>query len=52
MSLGAYVSGSNPRIDRAIALREKIEAFLKQGMDEVSGLAETVARLDETVEAS
>ena len=49
VSLGAYVSGSNSRIDRAIALREKIEGFLKQGADEASDIEETVARLKETV---
>jgi flagellum-specific ATP synthase len=32
--LGAYVGGSDPRADRALALREKIETFLRQDRTE------------------
>lgn len=31
INIGAYVAGSNPRIDRALALVEPIRAFLQQG---------------------
>ncbi len=34
ISLGAYVAGSDPQVDLAIALRPKIDAFLQQSMDE------------------
>jgi flagellum-specific ATP synthase len=30
VSVGAYVPGSNPRVDEALARRERLEAFLKQ----------------------
>jgi flagellum-specific ATP synthase len=30
INLGAYVSGSNQKLDSAIRLREQIEGFLKQ----------------------
>jgi len=46
ISLGAYVHGSNPRIDRAIAARDDIEAFLKQGAGEVVGFEETVGKME------
>ncbi len=36
INIGAYASGSNPRIDQAIAFHEPIEAFLKQGIGESS----------------
>lgn len=45
ISLGAYVHGSNPRIDRAIALRDPIEGFLRQGAQERGDFADTVQRL-------
>jgi flagellum-specific ATP synthase len=34
VSVGAYVAGSTPRIDEALAKREAVEAFLKQPMDQ------------------
>jgi flagellum-specific ATP synthase len=42
INLGAYVSGSNPRLDAAIRQRAGIEQFLKQD-------ASSPARLDETL---
>jgi flagellum-specific ATP synthase len=45
ISLGAYVSGSNPRIDRAISLRDSIEGFLKQGSQERDDFDGTVSML-------
>ena len=45
ISLGAYVPGSNPRTDRAIALREGILEFLQQGIDERVSFEVTVQRL-------
>ena len=34
--LGAYRAGSSPEVDEAIRLHEPLEAFLRQGKDEVS----------------
>lgn len=34
INIGAYVRGSNPRVDRAIDYRERINAFLRQDMNE------------------
>lgn len=36
VEIGAYVSGSNPRADRALVLWPQLEAFLQQGMNEPS----------------
>jgi flagellum-specific ATP synthase len=43
--LGAYRPGSSPDVDRAIALHQPLEAFLRQGKDEASTLAEGYQRL-------
>jgi FliI/YscN family ATPase len=43
--IGAYVRGSDARIDRALAALDPITRFLRQGRDERSGLAETVRAL-------
>jgi len=39
INIGAYVKGSNPEIDLAIDMIEKINAYLRQGMDEYVSLA-------------
>jgi flagellum-specific ATP synthase len=36
VEIGAYVTGTNPRADRALALWPALERFLQQGMDERS----------------
>ena len=41
INIGAYVSGSNPKIDEAIALHEKIDVFLKQKTEEGYTFEET-----------
>ena len=43
--IGAYKHGSNPELDEAIAHMDKINAFLKQAVDEKSTYAETVNKL-------
>jgi FliI/YscN family ATPase len=43
INIGAYVAGSNPRVDLAIARYEPIRAFLRQGIYEVSTFAEAQA---------
>lgn len=45
ISVGAYVAGSNARIDEALARREAIEAFLRQPSDQVAPFAEAAAAL-------
>jgi len=45
VSIGAYVRGSDPKIDRALAALDPITAFLRQGRDEPSPLGDTLPRL-------
>ncbi len=45
INIGAYVRGSNPRIDMAIAVNDRITAFLRQRVDESSSYAETEAAM-------
>ncbi len=45
ISIGAYQRGSDPLVDRAIAVRPKLNAFLRQAVDERS----TAADADESV---
>lgn len=45
ISIGAYQSGARPEVDRALAKRDAIEAFLRQRPEERTPLADTVARL-------
>ncbi|MBN2809448.1 MAG: EscN/YscN/HrcN family type III secretion system ATPase, partial [Deltaproteobacteria bacterium] len=45
INIGAYAAGSNPRIDRAIALHEKILNFLRQQIDQPANFADSVAQL-------
>jgi len=46
INIGAYVSGSNPRIDSARRLIEPVRAFLRQGVHEQSTFEETVSALE------
>jgi len=45
ISVGAYVPGSNVRIDEAFNKREAIDAFLKQPADGLSTVDEGIAGL-------
>jgi flagellum-specific ATP synthase len=40
VNIGAYVAGSNPRVDLALARSEDIRAFLRQGINEHSTFAD------------
>ena len=40
IAIGAYQRGTDPLVDAAIDLRPAIEAFLRQGAEEPSSLAE------------
>ena len=46
INIGAYVAGSNPKIDTAIKMIDRINAYLKQDIDETVSLAESVAQLN------
>jgi flagellum-specific ATP synthase len=43
INIGAYVRGSNPLIDQAIAAYEKIRQFLRQGVEDRANLNDTLA---------
>ena len=46
VSVGAYVAGSNARIDEALARRGAIESFLRQPADELVTLEQSRAALE------
>ena len=46
INLGAYVSGSNPRLDSAIKTRSEIMRFLRQGATDVSPVNDTMRQLE------
>ena len=46
INVGAYSSGRDALLDRAIVLYPRIEAFLQQGMAECAGFASSVELLD------
>ena len=45
--LGAYRAGSSAEVDEAIGLHQPLEAFLAQGKDEATRLAEGYQRLQQ-----
>lgn len=45
INIGAYKSGTNPKIDLAIKMYDPIERVLKQGLDEPASLADAEAAL-------
>jgi len=47
LSIGAYARGSNPEADTAIALRDRMDRFLRQGAEEPSNWSATIASLSE-----
>lgn len=47
--LGAYRAGSNAEVDEAIRLNPVLEDFLRQGKDEVTGIADGYRRLQQIV---
>jgi len=50
VDVGAYVAGSNPLVDTAIAHQGAIDAFLRQPMDEAAPAERSWARLAELVQ--
>ena len=49
LAVGAYVSGSDPETDLAIAVHEPLRRFLQQGVADRAGLADSVAMLEQLV---
>jgi len=45
IEMDAYVKGSNPVVDQAIATKPSIDAFCRQGLDERAPIDATLARL-------
>ncbi len=46
INLGAYASGSNPRLDSAIKSRSDIMGFLRQGARDVSEVDDTIRQME------
>lgn len=42
INIGAYVQGSNPKLDQAVALKHEIDALLKQDIEENAAFSDTV----------
>lgn len=51
LDVGAYVAGSNPKVDTAVAHADAIDAFLRQGMDEAAPAAASWQHLRALVHA-
>jgi flagellum-specific ATP synthase len=51
LDVGAYVAGSNPLVDAAVAHSAGIDAFLRQGMDEAAPSADSWQRLSQLLGA-
>lgn len=49
ISVGAYVRGTDPQLDEAIALYPQLEAFLQQNMRERAGYGESCRKLENLV---
>jgi flagellum-specific ATP synthase len=45
IQLGAYVAGSNQKLDRSIRSRDNVLNFLRQNADEKSKLSDTLTSL-------
>ncbi|MCE5310505.1 MAG: FliI/YscN family ATPase [Acidobacteriales bacterium] len=50
IQLGAYVSGTNPKLDTAIRARDDLNQFLRQDAASKSGLGDTIQRLGQIAE--
>ncbi len=45
INIGAYVSGSNPKIDKAVSFIERMTLYLQQGMDDKADFTESLEML-------
>jgi flagellum-specific ATP synthase len=51
INIGAYVRGSNPKIDQAVAVHDRVVEFLRQSVDESCDMSETLARMHSLIRA-
>jgi flagellum-specific ATP synthase len=49
INIGAYASGSNPKIDRAIEKIDAINAYLRQDIEETGDLETSLSQLDAVI---
>ena len=49
ISFGAYAKGTNPKVDAAILLKDRMDNFLRQGIDEGQGFQETLDDLSSII---
>ena len=47
INIGAYVGGSNPKIDYSIQMIEKANEYLRQGIQENEGIDDSIQKLEE-----
>lgn len=52
INIGAYAKGANAEVDRAVAVNERIRAFLRQGIDDEAGLEDTLSMMRSIVLAA
>ena len=52
INIGAYAAGSNPDCDVAIAMKPRIDEFLRQGVEETSEYPQTCRSLLELATAA
>lgn len=45
ISIGAYVKGSNPKVDQALQKLDSVQSFLRQTPEETATWAETVQKM-------
>ncbi len=45
VTIGAYKTGSNPKLDYALAMLERVRSYLRQGMNEVVDMADSIQGL-------
>lgn len=50
INIGAYVAGSNPKIDYAITMFEKINAYLRQDIEETVIFEDSVGQMEKLFE--
>jgi flagellum-specific ATP synthase len=51
INIGAYVAGSNPKIDYAIEMIEKINCYLRQDIDKTTDFDESISQLAQLFES-
>jgi flagellum-specific ATP synthase len=51
INIGAYVAGSNPKIDYAIKMIDPINRYLRQGIDETTNFTESISQLAQMFES-